>query len=356
MCQMCKTIQNPEQNMDVIQLDVNYAKDVINIASLVDSVSHIKLETNDHCLLQRIKKMVITEEELIILDDFIYIFDLKGKFKFKIGNKGKGPGELLSATDFLIDTKNQNIEIYDFTQNKICVFTKAGEYLGEFSFPFGRINRFEKKDNGDYIIWKTLGNTEDENAFIGHKIYIGNLNDGFVKFKPCYKFDGNLRLNQSFSKCGDNYFFWEMLNDTIFEINPKNEFNKKFYIDFGKNKMPDEILRIPLNERIIEIKDNYNIASAINNFYCIPKFTYFNFLHNKKQYNVFIDDEEFQIGNQIEFNHLYYTALTYFDGNNKLASIEYPDIADISLIEYFKGSFTITDNPVVAVFSLKNKK
>lgn len=354
MFQMCKTKPIPERNIDVIEIDVNSSKDNINIDYLVDTVSHIKLETNDYCLLQRIKKMVITEEELIILDDFVYIFDLKGKFKLKIGNRGKGPGELLSSNDFLFDIKNENIEIYDFTQNKVCVFTKKGKYLTEFRFPFGRINRYEKKENGDYIIWRTLGNLGDENAFIGHKIYIGNLNDGFVKFKPCYKFDGNLRLNQSFSNCGDNYFFWEMLNDTIFEINSKNEFYKKFYIDFGKNKTPDDIRRIPLNDRIFKIKDNYKIATAINNFYCTPQFLYFNFLHNKKQYNVFITDNgTTRIGNQIIYNQVHYSALTYFDGNNKVASIEYPDKASNSFKKYLKGNFNISDNPVIAVFSLK---
>jgi len=130
--QCVKKTPAPVSKIDIIEIDIDISTESIDIANLVDSSYHIKLETNNKCLLQRIKKLVITEEELIVLDDFIYIFDLKGNFKSKIGSKGRGPGELLGSNDFVFDIKNKNIEVYDFTQDKICVYTNKGEFITEF--------------------------------------------------------------------------------------------------------------------------------------------------------------------------------------------------------------------------------
>ena len=42
----------------------------------------------------------------------LLVFGMDGKFKYQIGDQGKGPGEFLEINDFIID-KN-NIELLDF--------------------------------------------------------------------------------------------------------------------------------------------------------------------------------------------------------------------------------------------------
>ncbi|MDA3880710.1 MAG: 6-bladed beta-propeller [Prolixibacteraceae bacterium] len=354
VAQSCnKTSNTTPSNIESIKINVNASNENLDVSSLIKRVTKIKLETNDRCLLKNIKKIEITKNNLLIFDDFVYVFDLKGKFQYKIGKKGKGPGEIINAIDFIYDQTNKNIELFDFAQNKLIIYSLRGDYIKEIKFPFGLINRFEKKDNGDYVTWKTLNNQKkNKKGFIGNKLQIGNLKNGFKEYKPCYEYDGNYRLSQSFSKCGDKLYFWEMLNDTIFEINAENDFMKKFHIDFGKNKIPEQLLQIPPVDRIFALRDKYEVATAIDNFYYCSKFTYFNFVHNKKLHNVLLTDGSLKLGNCILFNDVQYSKFTYFNGSNLVATVEYPDKISQSLKNTLDKEFHISDNPIIFLFEL----
>lgn len=340
-------------SLETIPIDVSSSSPSIDFSNLIDSVKHIKLATADNYLLSKIKKMVILENELLIFDDMLYVFDLNGNFKRKIGTKGKGPGELIKPFDFEYDKKTGNVEIFDFNGGKLKVFTIKGDFISEMQFPFGHITRFEKNED-NYIALKSINNIKKEGRrAYGYKIQVGDFENGFAQYKPLYKYDDNLKINQTFTKSGNKIFYLQALNDTIFEIDPQKGFSSSYYIDFRENKIPDEINKLPLFERLSVLHDNYTVASRVNNFYVTPKFKYFNYLYNKNKHNVLVENNEIKIGEKIIVNDIEYSNFSHYDGNNIIVSIGYPDVISESLKKSFDTPINIYDNPIVTLFYLK---
>ena len=117
---------------------LNDIPDIINISTvktLPVKTSHIKyipLETSNECLIGYVNKIMI-RNNLIYVADFnqakaLFIFDIDGKFIFKIDRKGRGPGEYISFHDFDVQS-NGNIYMYDNHGWKFLLFNSTGEYL-----------------------------------------------------------------------------------------------------------------------------------------------------------------------------------------------------------------------------------
>lgn len=312
----CKTSRD-ENTTDIktIEINVNDTISQIDITPLVKKVLHIKLETCDECLLRNIKKMMVTSSELLIFDGFVYAFDLKGNFKFKVSKQGRGPGEILQGFDFVTDAKTGNIEIYDFKQGKIVVYTKDGKFITEYKkLSLHGITRFEKTNNGNYIVMQNIsGIPINDKGLLGYKICIGNFKEGFKKYRPLYKgqYDSNATLNQSFTKSGDQFYYLEVLNDTVFKINGRGGFSPAFYVDFGKNKMPKDITQLLTIDRILALRKNMHVATVVDNFYCWENYIYFNYLYSGNRWNVLSVKGKLFIGKYITYNNIKYPRFNY---------------------------------------------
>ena len=100
----------------------------------------IKLETNPHCLINKIYKIYFAKDKIIVLDgspffgtrgpekQSLLIFDNKGRFLNKIGKKGKGPGEYHSIINLCIDERNEIIYVLSGDQS-IIQYRFSGEFL-----------------------------------------------------------------------------------------------------------------------------------------------------------------------------------------------------------------------------------
>lgn len=355
--QACKSPKK-ENISDIESIEINVKDTIsqIDITPFVEKVVHIKLETREACLLRNVKKIVVNPSELLVFDGFVYVFDLDGKFKFKVGRHGKGPGEILEGFDFVTDSKTGNIEIYDFRQNKLVIFTKDGTFLTEKkNIRLHGITRFEKLENGDYVVMQSLSNIPiNDNGLLGYKICVGNFENGFTQHRPLYKhqFDSNMTINQSFTKRGNHLYYIDVLNDTIFEVKNRKEFSRAFYVDFGKNKMPKELLKLPPDSRIYALRDNVNVATLVDNFYYWGDHIYFNYLHNGNRWNVLRINGQLHISKHIRYNDITFPRFNYFDGEKVLASIVYPDRMNMSLKKVFKTTPSISDNPIITLFYL----
>jgi hypothetical protein len=112
-------------------------------------------------------------------DDFkLYKFDQKGKFVFMVIKQGRGPGEVVASSRFLVTKKE--IIVYARTPPKIMRFTLEGKYIGEKRYQVFRGLRFIGHINN--IIYGFLNEIPDES--------LGK--NGFVDYLAClYEFDPN---------------------------------------------------------------------------------------------------------------------------------------------------------------------
>ncbi|OFX81780.1 MAG: hypothetical protein A2X20_01905 [Bacteroidetes bacterium GWE2_40_15] len=100
-----------QEEAQIVDLERN---DQVSIFDLVDSISVVKLETNDQCLIKNIDEIIPFENRLYIFDsrlNIVFCFDQDGKYLFKINKKGRGPDEYENATFVNIDRYNNLIMI-----------------------------------------------------------------------------------------------------------------------------------------------------------------------------------------------------------------------------------------------------
>ena len=144
--------------------DREYAKTTIDFGksknvspSDVFSISFVKLETNDKCLIGTISQAEEYEGVFYLLDAFItktiYAFDNQGKFISTVGRVGNGPGEYVIPSSFFVDAKKQNICVIDVEQQKLIGYSLDGYHLVfEKKLPFSSSAIKYLKD-GDVICY-----------------------------------------------------------------------------------------------------------------------------------------------------------------------------------------------------------
>ena len=115
------------------------------------SIKIIPLETNESCLIGNITKIIVFEQYIFVLDNFIanslYVFDKEGRFIRKIGSIGQGPGEFDRISDFAIDRVNKTVYIKGGRFPRIHKYDLAtGKFIQTINFDLnaqgGHVNGF----------------------------------------------------------------------------------------------------------------------------------------------------------------------------------------------------------------------
>ena len=136
--------ENSEQfNEEYINLDLDHSSRTSNLrmSSLFSSVKIIPLQITDNSIIGTIDNLQVTDDKLFVLDKInansLFVFDMKGKFLFKVGNKGLGPGEYSEISDFTIDIVNKFIFLLDNYRQIINVYNLED---GVFQYDINIVN------------------------------------------------------------------------------------------------------------------------------------------------------------------------------------------------------------------------
>jgi hypothetical protein len=120
-----------EKNIqDIIVVDPSKAKPGV-LSEIVDSISYIKLETDDECLIGYTNRIKYYDNHYYIYDHgakTIYIFDEAGKFVKKFNKYGQGAGEYLMITSFVKDNDGR-LHIYDAELSKILIYDTSWNFI-----------------------------------------------------------------------------------------------------------------------------------------------------------------------------------------------------------------------------------
>ncbi|MGY6560157.1 MAG: 6-bladed beta-propeller, partial [Nitritalea sp.] len=77
----------------------------------------VPLETTDASLIGKLDKAIRHEDKIFVLDSdlakTVFCFDLDGKFLFKLGRLGKGPGEYRELRDIVLYPSTNEIGVLD---------------------------------------------------------------------------------------------------------------------------------------------------------------------------------------------------------------------------------------------------
>lgn len=348
-----------------------------NIFDFFTDVKVIPLETNDRSLLGRIKKVVVTDEKIIILDDQrkrLQIFDNTGAHIESIDQIGLGPGELMSPLDFnVIDNV---VWIYD-SQNGLVKYSIEGDFISQNkdlfkSIPtksFFDILSFENIGDSLFLFRREIpGNGVDFEY--GKKLYMGTfdrLRDSFLTYSKDNFSNHNTTFTNYFSDFKHGYNYWEIFVDTLYYVDASaSKLFHKYFFDFGKRSLADKISQMDLSLLLNHLNKYGSVYSGmVRNFVEFDDFLFFNYtkdLSNKNsipQYAV-LDKKNNMIttydGLYIDSLDLEFLELQFkLSDNSSLAFIESLDLFEnhnnTGYIDNHLKSRTSSDNPILIVMS-----
>lgn len=84
-------------------------------SEFAEAVEMVPLEFTDESILGEIKKVVLSEDFIFVMERDnsagIYTFDRSGKFLYRIGSRGQGPEECADVDDFRLMKRQVDIHI-----------------------------------------------------------------------------------------------------------------------------------------------------------------------------------------------------------------------------------------------------
>ncbi|TKG94924.1 6-bladed beta-propeller [Puteibacter caeruleilacunae] len=185
------------ESIDYIQLESNPPFSSIITCKVVDSLIYAAVRPNGNML----------------------VYDMKGKFQRKIGRNGRGPGEYKYAMHFCVDSDEG--KVYVLSQKKIIIYSIGGSFIKEISLAdydttfcsirvhHGNIYLFDNFCCG-YMKYNWLVlNKEGEQ--------VSSKLNSVAPFK-CRQIPGNKIVFED----DENMYYWNYLNDSIFQIKPDN--------------------------------------------------------------------------------------------------------------------------------------
>ena len=185
----------------------------ISLSDIAVEVSYLKLENS--LLLSDIydvKKAL--PGYYISTRDGLFHFDNQGKYQFQIGKKGKGPEEYQYVEDFVIDEKSQ--QIYILNREVVKVYDYSGSFIRSFETP-DKESFYEMEIQGKKLIFpKGFGLMPLEKDW-----RITDLDGNTVAMKSYHITTGEISVEFRSNLCFEaenKIFYWNQLNDTIFQV------------------------------------------------------------------------------------------------------------------------------------------
>ncbi|MDR2586141.1 MAG: 6-bladed beta-propeller [Prevotellaceae bacterium] len=130
-------------NPNILNISV-YPPYPVDVKALFSDIGFIKLDTSSKAYMYMPFTLRVLKDKIYILDIGVHgavlMFDISGKFIRKIGEIGRGPGELLSMHGIEIDYNRNRLYITDNSGSQTVAFDLDGNYL--FSVPLGDIGGF----------------------------------------------------------------------------------------------------------------------------------------------------------------------------------------------------------------------
>lgn len=305
----CKNYSKGKQNINEVQLDLADKRNTKLISENLDITEIIVLETLDSSLIRNIKRIIIHNDSIIILNDReeILIFDSNGKFIDKIRKRGRGPGEYNNIVDITIDKKKDHLFIYadDFS---LLVYDLQGNFLSKIS-GVDKDNLYERImfENNRILLYNPLG-SKDENII---RIYDLSSSD-YIKNRFNNKTVDFILRQQGVPIVKSKSIWYVVPLDNLLLNSEGNITYRIKTNNFGISKNMLEI-QYSNTKRLIDEINEKQICYGFSSIRETNKAIYFksnihdliilNKKNNRIEWNTYLQDEANNINNLIYFPH-----------------------------------------------------
>ena len=119
-----------------------------DLDSIVRNHKFTLLETSEECLVGEVYKLSCRNKKYYILDRHLqkalFVFDEEGKFRNRIGRRGRGPGEFIEPTDFIVS--DSTVTVFDMFGHKLLYYNPGGTFIRSVRLPY---SIYEIESGGD---------------------------------------------------------------------------------------------------------------------------------------------------------------------------------------------------------------
>lgn len=258
-----------------IVVDVSKSK-VQNLSDEAEITEIIPLETVEKSLLRNIDKLYVTDQYILVVDlrkSEIYLFDRDGRFRNKIGIKGRGPKEYIAFDDVQYDERNGLIYIHERMRHRMQSYGTNGKLINEKEY-HQWLDSFLKTDDGYWIY--TCYN-EDVSTRYALQLIDSAFKKVVGQYLPQKCFFTTTFLPRFFQDGqGGDYFAYPYSN-IIYRL--ENGIPEPYLtVDFGEKTLPYEEIKQLKEQSEYEklVLDKGYLGDLKNMFFCNGKF-YFSF-------------------------------------------------------------------------------
>lgn len=114
--------------------NITKVEDSVAWGDLVDSVTYIKLETNDKCKIGEVDQLLVANERLYVVSNGIHCFDMEGHHLFSINQRGRAKNEYVEIRN--VNIVSDRLYLYDNHLAKELIFNaNTGAYIDCIPLP-----------------------------------------------------------------------------------------------------------------------------------------------------------------------------------------------------------------------------
>lgn len=310
------------ENTEIIPVDVKSEKSNVEFSDYFYKKNVIALETNENSIFSKIDRISFYSNKIFILDrklNSILVFrETNGSFLFKINNIGRGPDEYTGLMDFTIDEKNKHILLYTHRPYALYIHNLDGSFVKKVKIDDlytniaainGRISFLNTDRKKDYLLIDYNIDTNEKKGFLEIK-GIDKAYSNFGIQYPLLTRDKNIHLSLPYS-------------ETVYEQNEKGV-EAKYYIDFGSQKMPEDIYEEKKSFReLFDYGQANNYGYGICNFRENKDYVTFNY----QLTNLVIYSKKTKKAKKIEYiknDDMVYGSYVAHDGDDNNFVSQYP--------------------------------
>jgi len=208
--------------------------EAFDITKHVSEIRYVPLETHEDCFLAEVRKVVINEDYMFVSDSEgnLFQFTSSGQFIKRTGGLGKGPGEYVYMTDFVVDDSFENI--YVSTLGFLYIYDIEGNYKSRIPWSNGNFQVMcIDSQNRLYYIMPDARQEKGETSF--DIVYVYDVNGQLLKTitSNIVRTEGFAMFNNIYAKDNEVYYK-EEFGPSICRINMDLEVDTAFQVHLGK--------------------------------------------------------------------------------------------------------------------------
>ena len=255
---------------------VTLSEKPITIPEVFKRVRTIILETNKDVRIGEVNSIQVYGDEIFISDIVksmgVFVFNKEGRYIWRIGKVGQGPGEYTEPSDFTIDKKNKLMYVLDSSSQNILKYNlETGTYISTLKVPDGGGKCLHIQCVGDKLYGDAFIEGKGKNNFLIQEIDV-TIGQRVKKWLPASVYNCNVSdntnqykgMNVFYDKTQESPKFVQLYMDTVMT------FNEQGVVPFLAVKTKDFIKESDLESRY----DPERIHETINNEMFLPKIRY----------------------------------------------------------------------------------